>query len=174
MPASDPVCRQSQSTRVTESRLLASSREPRRLSMRFASRVVGDLRYFWQHELIDAIKKLRLVRKTRFVFRKFSCGEACMLLQGDGFPAHTLYSIYDFCLLSAASGGGAKSCKTKPFLGSPWQQVATKKPINCPSIPIERGAVYRAFGSSRQRSLLCAREQGEFRQPRETAERLRG
>ena len=36
--------------------------------------------------------------------------------------------------------GEQKAAKTKPFLGSPWQQVATKKPINCPSIPIERGA----------------------------------
>ena len=141
----------------------------------FASRVVGDLRYFWQARFDRCNKKLRLVRKTRFVFRKFSCGEACMLLQGDSSSGHSLHSIYDFCLSAGIWRGEQKAAKTKPFLGSPWQQQVGHKEVNqLPINTIERGAVYRAFGSSGQRSLLCAREQGEFRQPRETAERLRG
>ena len=58
-----------------------------------------------------------------------------MILQRDGSPGHSLHSIYDFCLLSAGIWRGEqKAAKTKPFLGSPRQQWATKEanqlPIN--------------------------------------------
>ncbi len=122
----------------------------------FASRVVGDLRYFWQARIDRCIKKLRLDCKTRFVFRKFSCGEACMLLQGDGSPGHSLHSIYDFCLLSTGIWRGSKKLQKRSHswvrLGSKW---ATKSPINFPSIPIERGAVI-VHSAAPGRDLCCA------------------
>ena len=51
-----------------------------------------------------------------------------MILQRDGSPGHSLHSIYDFCLLSAGIWRGEqKAAKTKPFLGSPWQQVGAQR-----------------------------------------------
>ena len=118
----------------SESRLLASSPDRGDYQCGFASRVVGDLRYFWRARIDRCNKKVRLVRKTRFVFRKFSCGEECMLLQGDGSPGHACIRFMISAPLRRHLEGGAKSCKNEAIpgfaLAASGHKEANQLPIN--------------------------------------------